>query len=231
MIFLLDYDGTIVPIQKYPHLAKISKDTKDTLTELSEIHKVAIVTGRDIESFRGVFGKIPENIYVVTSHGLEIYKGEELINILSEYNMPDTSDLEKRLKEFEGIFFEKKRGGFAIHYRNFKGDIEMLENIFDSFVKENPPHKVIKGKKIFEAVYSKANKGKGIEELFKITGWDPEEAVYLGDDTTDFDAFESIRKLGGKAYYVGKVKPPVPIDGILKSPEEVIKWLKKFIRN
>ncbi len=229
MIFLLDYDGTIVPIADSPELALIDSDTKYLIENLLDIYKVAIVTGRDFESFREVFGKIPKELYVITSHGLEIYKDDKFIKGDERSTLPPTNILEKKIKDMNGVLLEKKRGGFALHYRMYKGEEKDIKEIFEYFVKRYPPKKIIEGKKILEAIYSESNKGKGIEMLFNLTNWNPKRAVYIGDDTTDFDAFRTIRKLGGKAYFVGNIKPPVGVDGTFKDVDEVILWLKKFI--
>jgi len=229
MILLLDYDGTLVPIAERPELAKIDERTKGIIEILSEKCKVAIVTGRDYESFRRVFGNIKDTIYLVTSHGAEIYK--DSVKIFEDIidNIPPLEDLKKCISSLNGIDIEEKKGGFALHYRRFRGDEENIRKIFYEFVSKYPPRKIIEGKKIFEAIYSQADKGKGIKNLFNITGWNPEDAIYIGDDTTDFDAFKVIRSLGGKAYYVGNSKPPEEIDGIFKNPQEVRLWLSKII--
>ena len=228
MIFLLDYDGTIVPIAPAPDAAVIDDKTKNLIENLLRKHKVAIVTGRDYDSFRKVFGKVPENLFVVASHGYEIYRDETLIHKEMEVYKPPLEDLEKKISNMDGVFLEKKRGGFALHYRLFGGKEGEVKKIFSEFIKKHPPRKIIEGKKVLEGVYSEADKGKGIERLFKITGWNPKDAVYIGDDTTDFDAFRVIKNLGGKAYYVGANIPPVNIDHRLKDVEEVIELLESF---
>ncbi len=229
MILLLDYDGTIVPIAEKPELARIDAETKRIIEYISENCKLAIVTGRDYKSFKNVFGDIKDTIYLITSHGVEIFRNS--IKIFEERidNPPPLEELKKEISQFEGINIEDKRGGFALHYRRFKGDVERIKRIFYEFVNKYPPRKIIEGKKVYEALYSDTNKGKGIINLFNVTGWNPLEAIYVGDDTTDFDAFKTIKRLGGKAYYVGENKPPVEIDGIFKNTEEVRLWLLKIM--
>ncbi len=229
MILLLDYDGTIVPIAEKPELARIDAETKRIIEYISENCKLAIVTGRDYKSFKNVFGDIKDTIYLITSHGVEIFR--DSIKIFEERidNPPPLEELKKEISQFEGINIEDKRGGFALHYRRFKGDVERIKRIFYEFVNKYPPRKIIEGKKVYEALYSDTNKGKGIINLFNTTGWNPLEAIYVGDDTTDFDAFKTIKRLGGKAYYVGENKPPVEIDGIFKNTEEVRLWLLKIM--
>ncbi len=229
MILLLDYDGTIVPIAEKPELARIDAETKRIIEDISENCKLAIVTGRDYKSFKNVFGEIKDTIYLITSHGVEIFR--DSIKIFEEKidNPPPIEELEKEISRLEGIDIENKKGGFALHYRRFKGNEEEIRRIFYEFINKYPPKKIIEGKKVYEALYSDTNKGKGIINLFNVTGWNPSEAIYVGDDTTDFDAFKTIKHLGGKAYYVGIKKPHVEIDGIFKNTEEVRIWLLKIM--
>ena len=95
MIILLDYDGTLTPIVSKPWEAKIDPERKRFIEELSKEHTVAIVTGRDIKSFKEVFGDIPSSLYVVTSHGARIYRDNDLVADFLEAKMPDLSELKE----------------------------------------------------------------------------------------------------------------------------------------
>lgn len=225
MIIFLDYDGTLVPIREFPYLAVIEPERKKLLEDLARKHRTVIITGRDKGSFSQVFGDVPKEIYLVTSHGARIYRGERLMADYLEAEMPNLTPLRERLRGFPGTFLEEKEGCFALHYRSFKGDEEEVIRVFDEFISENPPLKVIRGKKVLEAVYGKFDKGTGVERALKLLGWDmKEKVIYIGDDTTDIDAFRKIKDLGGTALYVG-FPPPPEADGFLRDVEEVYSFL------
>ncbi|MDQ7081574.1 MAG: trehalose-phosphatase [Aquificota bacterium] len=225
MIIFLDYDGTLVSIREFPYLAVIDPERKKLIESLARRHKAVIITGRDKRSFSRVFGKVPEDIYLVTSHGARVYRGEQLIEDHLKAEMPDLTPLRERLAGLPGTFLEEKEGCFALHYRSFKGNEEEVIRIFDEFVSGNPPLKVIKGKKVLEAVYGEFDKGKGVETALKVLSWDGKEKVlYIGDDTTDIDAFKKVREIGGTALYVG-FPPPPEADGFLRDVEEVYRFL------
>ena len=228
MIIFLDYDGTLVPIQEFPYLAKIDPERKEFLRELGRVHTVAVVTGRDKRSFSNVFGEVPPEIFLVTSHGAKIYRGEDLIANFLDGKVPDLGPLKEALKDLPGTFLEEKEGCFALHYRSFKGDEALVEEAFYRFVRDHPPLKVIRGKKVLEAVYGEFDKGKGVERFLKVTGWKGDEPViYVGDDTTDMDAFRVVKKIGGRAYFVGE-RPPPGVDGVLRDVEEVYRFLRSL---
>ncbi len=225
MVILLDYDGTLTPIAPKPSEARIDPERKEFLEELSRRHRLAIVTGRDMDSFREVFGEVPETMYVVTSHGAKIYRGKKLIGNFLNGEVPDLSKLRERLKDLEGVLLEEKEGCFAIHYREYRGDEEKVKKVFYEFLREHPPKKVIEGKKVLEAIYGGFDKGTAVENFLRLVGRKPdEELVYIGDDTTDLFALRKVRELGGKAVFVGEKKPP-EADILLKDVDEVYKFL------
>ncbi len=228
MILLLDYDGTLTPIVPDPNRAYIERERKEFLDRLSKEHTLAIVTGRDMKSFRSVFGKVPKSLYVITSHGAKLYKGERLLKELFPSKVPDLSPLREKVRKLEGVVLEEKEGCFALHFRNFKGDEEHIKKLFSEFIKDNPPAKVIEGKKVLEGVYGDFDKGKGVEEFLKFLGWEGEEGLlYIGDDTTDLYAMEKVRSLGGRTIFVGTEKP-LQADEVLPDVEAVYRFLESL---
>jgi len=228
MILLLDYDGTLVPIVEHPDRAAIGREEKKLLTKLSKKHTLALVTGRDIESFKRVFGEIPDSIYVISSHGSRIFRNETLIKEFSAEKLPDLGELKEKIKDMEGVFIEKKEGCFALHYRGYRGDEEAVRRVFRDFVKKHPPRKVIEGKKVLEALYTDQDKGRAVANFLRLLNWDGREPViYIGDDVTDLYAFRKVKELGGTALFVGEEKPP-EADGILRNVQEVYSFLKNF---
>ncbi len=228
MILLLDYDGTLVPIVEHPDRAKIGREEKKLLIKLSEQHTVAIVTGRDIESFRRVFGKIPDSIYVISSHGSKVFRNEALVKEFSSGKIPDLGELMEKIKDMKGVFVEKKEGCFALHYRGYRGDEEEVRKVFRDFVVKHPPRKVIEGKKVLEALYTDQDKGRAVADFLRLTGWNGREPViYIGDDVTDLYAFRKVKELGGTALFVGEEKPP-EADGVLRNVQEVYSFLRKL---
>ncbi|MDQ7081785.1 MAG: trehalose-phosphatase [Aquificota bacterium] len=229
MILLLDYDGTLTPIASDPAGAKIELQRKEFLTELSKRHTLAIITGRDIESLRKVFGDIPPTIYAVTSHGASAYKDSKLLKRFATAELPDLSPLKERLFPIEGVIIEEKEGCFAVHYRRVgKKEEERVKEAFREFIEKYSPKKVIEGKKVLEAVYGGFDKGTAVKNFLELIGWDGREPViYIGDDTTDRDALKAVRELGGIGIFVGERKPP-EADRLLKNVEEVYEFLRSL---
>ncbi len=225
MIIFLDYDGTLTPIVQHPKEAKIDRHRKEFLTELSKKHTVVIVTGRDIRSFKEVFGDIPKTLYVITSHGAKIYRDGKLVKNFFKGKIPDLSELREQLKGMRGVFLEEKDGCFALHYRGLEEGEDKIKKIFRDFVEKFPPVRIIEGKKVLEGIYGEFDKGRGVENFLRFIGWRGKEPViYIGDDTTDFYAFKKVRELGGKAIFVGKGEHP-EVDLVLEDVDHVYEFL------
>ena len=227
MFILLDYDGTLVPIREEPSLARIEPSRKRFIEELSRKLNVAIVTGRSEESFREVFGSVPDSLYLLTSHGGVIQKGNSTIYRFNA-NMPDLSPLKEELKRFKGVFVEEKHGGFALHFRKNPQAEEELREVFLEFTRRTNPQRIIFGKKVMEAIYGHFDKGKGITKLIEILGQGREELLYIGDDRTDLIAFDAVKKLGGKTIFVGDSAEGKQADRVLRSVEEVYDLLRSL---
>jgi alpha,alpha-trehalase len=203
----LDYDGVLTPIVQHPDLAVLSDETRQILADLASVLTVAVVSGRDVADVREKV-RLP-GIYYAGSHGFDIISptGEPVIDErlerFQQYLAPldtATDKLERELHEVEGSQVERKRFAIAVHYRRVReADLERVE----AAVWETAPHvpllRVTTGKKIFEFRPDfDWDKGHALLWLQRELGLDRPDVtpLYLGDDTTDEDAFRVIRKQG-----------------------------------
>jgi alpha,alpha-trehalase len=203
----LDYDGVLTPIVQHPDLAVLSDETRQILADLASVLTVAVVSGRDVADVRDKV-RLP-GIYYAGSHGFDIISptGEPVIDErlerFQEYLAPldkATDMLERELRDVEGSQVERKRFAIAVHYRRVREpDLERVE----AAVRETAPHvpllRVTTGKKIFEFRPDfDWDKGHALHWLQRELDLDRPDVtpLYLGDDTTDEDAFRVIRKQG-----------------------------------
>lgn len=205
-VLFLDYDGTLTPIVKRPEDAVISEEMQEALRHCAEKFTVAAVSGRDMDDLKNMVGV--DSLIYAGSHGFRISgpnglyrKHEKTAEIL-----PQLDKLEEQLqKEFaeidEGIQIDRKRYAIGVHYRNAKEEsVPAITKKVDEIVRHNPDFKKGEGKKILEI---KPNvdwhKGKAVLWLLEKLGLDDNSKyvpIYIGDDITDEDAFESLRDFG-----------------------------------
>ena len=209
--YFSDYDGTLVPIVKNPDLAQLSPETKNLLIHLAEIPSISvgIVSGRglsDIQMHVGI-----SHIFYVGSHGLEIAMPDGTMKPTPlDLNMTRAlEEIRKKItfiqKAHDGILIEDKGACLAVHYRNVNPlSAPAIGEAVRIIEAEHVPHVILKsGKKVWEFVPNlNVTKGTAIEEIYKTL---PNQAlwVYAGDDRTDEDAFEVVRRLRGITIHVG----------------------------
>ncbi len=235
-VFFLDYDGTLTPIVDKPSMAVLSPEMKETLIALNKKFQVAIVSGRSREDVENLVD-IKELLYA-GNHGFDI-KGQELELIMPEVQkfMPliekITEQLKSKLGSIEGCILEKKKFSAAVHYRlvNEK-DFLLIKEEVQSILKQEPSLKLMNGKKVFELLPKiDWDKGKALMWVMKALNisWDTHNVIYIGDDTTDENAFR-ILKTRGAGILVSSKPVASFADFLLNSTDEVKKLFEATIK-
>lgn len=241
-IFLfLDYDGTISPIAGTPYKAVISKETRALLKKLSGHHKykVAIISGRALKDIKNKIGL--KHVIYAGNHGLEIEGPKiDFKYSLTLQHRAIIKDIGKKLKsavrKFKGVIIENKTICLSLHYRLARReDVPLIKSLFQSAVlpyAAGGKVKISSGKKMLE-VRPPVNWNKGSiamwllarERVFlKSKSIVP---IYIGDDSTDEDAFKALREKG-ITIFVGKPRAS-GAKYYLKNTEEVSKFLETLI--
>ena len=242
VIFLfLDYDGTLAPIAEAPDKAKISKGTKELLSQLSKNlrFKLAIISGRSLTDIKNSIGL--KDIIYAGNHGLEIEGPDikftsqispRLKSIIRVIN----DDLLAKLSGIKGAYIEDKGLTISVHYRLVSnGDLPLLQSIFTEITKPF----IVRGK-------IKISSGKKVYEIKPPFQWDKGEVVlwllarqqflrgestilpvYIGDDVTDEDAFK-VLKNKGLTVFAGESSGSEAAY-YLKNTEEVAEFLKRIL--
>lgn len=235
-VFFFDYDGTLTPIVQQPDLAKISPEMKEIIRQLSLKYKLAIVSGRERRNLQTLVD-IP-GIFYAGDHGLDIIGPDiSMIHPKAKRFLPLIQNISKSLdtslSHIPGVIVEKKKMSVAIHYRQVsKEDLPGLKLPLKKILKENREDiRLLKGKKVVEfSPNIEWNKGKAVLWILNTLGldWSEHKIFYLGDDTTDEDAFRILRTRGTSILIAEKAQKSAA-DFRLSSPEEVKCWLKYFL--
>lgn len=206
IILLLDFDGTLAPIVRRPHLARMAPALRRQITRLAKKPgwTVGVVSGRDLKTVRQKV-RIPGIIYA-GNHGYEILfpgkkvivhpaarKARKLISALC-------ADLRKALRKIPGALVENKIYSASLHTRTLTPKAEReAERIFMNGVKGALKKRQIiitRGKKVLE-IRPPARWDKGKAVLYILKNLKKKcFPIYIGDDKTDEDAFKALRKKG-----------------------------------
>jgi trehalose 6-phosphate phosphatase len=240
VLFLTDYDGTLTPIVDEPELANFSQETRKLLRALARNRRytVGIVSGRALSDLKSRVGL--EGIIYAGNHGLEIEGfGSSFLEPIAEEMRPLLNILGQVLsttvRGIKGAFVENKGLTLSVHYRTVD-EIEERK-VEDAFSRITDPLrvtgniKITHGKKVYEIRPPVDwDKGKAIAWLIakckETRGKGGALSIYLGDDLTDEDGFKVIERNNGISIFVGEESFQSVARYFLKSPEEVVEFLK-----
>jgi trehalose 6-phosphate phosphatase len=194
---LTDIDGTLAPIVPTPDMSEVSEELKDLLRILSARYLlVAGISGRKTEDAFGLIGL--EDVVYFGNHGFEILRDGEVEVI------PEALPYREKVQELEhlarkelaplGAFVEEKGITASIHYRNAPPEVGEKCVEFVEREGERLGLRITVGRGVVEARPPiRADKGTAVRTL--VEEYQPARAMFLGDDTTDLDAFRELEVL------------------------------------
>ncbi len=200
LLLFLDFDGTLAPIVEQPAMARLLPGTRQILLALtlSPNVSVAVISGRALADLRKLVGL--EGVVYVGNHGLEIsgpglqfleptaVAQQELLRNLA-------ADLSTRLGTVEGAEVEYKGLTISVHFRRVApARLNRVRRMVRAALAPLAGHFGIRvGKKVYEICPESGwNKGNAVRWIRSQIGYSNTLEIYIGDDITDEDAFESL---------------------------------------
>ena len=232
----LDFDGTLAEIANHPSEVTLGGSTLEALAACAARSDtdVAIVSGRALSDLASLL-TLP-NIVLVGNHGLEIAGAS-----LAPFTHPDLVHFDTRMRELAkalaticppGCWVEDKVASLTLHFRNANPSDQVGVSVrakelardhgFQArdalcAVEVRPPTDWDKGDAVLHVLRSLH--GRAWSESV--------EAVYVGDDETDEDAFRALQGLG-VTFRVGRAERPtfathrVPN---VAAVEQLLRWI------
>jgi trehalose 6-phosphate phosphatase len=140
--------------------------------------------------------------------------------------------ISEELGRIQGSQVERKKFSIAVHYRQVEQkDLDAVKDAVERVAKEFPDLRESSGKKIFELQPDiDWNKGKALLWLLEKLDLDGPDVVplYIGDDTTDEDAFEVLAERG-IGIIVRDGPRPTKARYALEDPDQVRTFLEALI--
>ncbi len=194
LLIACDYDGVIAPIAADPSRAIPLPEMVECLDRLAALRQtdVAVVSGRSIESLRLLLNQTT-NWHLIGCHGAEW--ADRRWTIENQISHDAFQPLLVRLRELSlevpGCMIEEKPYGIAFHYRNVEPRlVEGLMPRLLALANDRPSVMLRRGKMVVEFSITSTNKGDAFKRLRYLTG--ATAAVFVGDDVTDEDAFQTL---------------------------------------
>ena len=248
LAIMLDFDGTLAPLVSHPMLSEIPPDTKEILHKLREVPgiQVAMISGRPVED---LMDKVDINgICYSGSHGNVIRFSEEFgyENRFDPALQLIKDKLENELFKndtFAGVWVEDKRYTMTVHFNQAESPHQdLLERQTILFLDETAramegkTFMIMPGHKSVE-VKGQGAKNKGFAVTKILNEWlflekitENYGAIYIGDDTTDEDAFRALKR-DGISIRVGRNSINTEADHVLADVTHVKRLLKWILVN
>lgn len=233
VVVFLDYDGTLTPIVESPDKAVLSDYMREAVVKLADVCTVAVISGRDLQDVRDMVGI--QNIFYAGSHGFDIAgpKGRKIEFQQGKEFLPALDQAEEllteKLKTIDGALVERKRFSIAVHYRKVEDNaVERVGELVDQVLEQVPCLRKSHGKKVYDLRPKiNWNKGRALMWLLNALNLDNRNVIplYIGDDTTDEDAFKAVRDRG-IGIVVTEEPRPTAATYVLKDPDEVGRFLE-----
>lgn len=238
LLLVLDYDGTLAPIQIRRDRAVPLPGVVPTLRTLSANPgtTVAVLSGRPVADLLAFLASgRPEEldrIQLLGEHGWERLRSGELLR----HALPTAAA--ELLRRAEGMasdagwseLLEKKRTALVLHTRALAPDLARTvelrcRRLWSPFARSADLRlDTIDGG--LELRAAGRDKGTALRELLAES---PPGALllYIGDDETDEDAFRQVGQ-HGFGLRVAKCPGPTAADGALTSCAEVVRWIERL---
>jgi len=200
---LLDIDGTLSPIAPTPEAARLLPGMAPLLERAAtQFDVIAAISGRAASDARRLVGIV--SLLYIGNHGLERWNpGEDAPQVIAAAQpylpaIAQALDLAERelAPRLPGLLVERKGASGSIHTRGCAQPQAALQSVLETL---RPPVeglglRLTEGKLVAEIRPPLAqDKGTAVEGLARERGL--RSALYLGDDTTDIDAFRALRRL------------------------------------
>jgi trehalose 6-phosphate phosphatase len=198
---LLDIDGTLAPIVRHADDAHVPEATRSVLIEVSRRYGVVgCISGRRAATARAIVAI--GTISYVGNHGGELLRaGSTAAEIdpnlvswtdrISAFAASSDTPERRRLR----VRFEDKGPIAAFHWRGAPDEEEAEGSVREiAETAQQEGFGIHWGRKVLE-VRPPVEFDKGVGVTALLDGADVSAAIYVGDDTTDLDAFRGLRSL------------------------------------
>jgi trehalose 6-phosphate phosphatase len=189
---LLDFDGTLVKLQRNPWEVRVPQRTKRMLERLAQNPRlfVAIVSGRRCQDLQTRIAV--ETLHFIGLHGAEEQgKPTKISSAVARILAQAQRGARARMSAMRGMRIEDKGMSFAVHYRGATAPVARAAKscLLDVVAPLRDTLRVLDGAMVWEVLPNEIRgKGGSVRDLLaEFPAGTP--AIYIGDDGTDETAF------------------------------------------
>jgi trehalose-phosphatase len=228
----LDFDGVLAPIVPRAEAAAAPPETLEVVARLASVVPVAVVSGRGLDDVRAKVD-LP-NVTYAGSHGFEVLHRDGSREVRTGPWADAIDEVEGTLRDVVGdlddIEVERKAAAIAVHFRNASSeDSERAAELAHEIASAHEDLTSQDGKEIVEVRPAVDwHKGRAVEDLLDdLDGGSV--PIYIGDDTTDEDAFAVVTGTGIAVVVRGEADDrPTSADYAADDPEDARRFLRSI---
>jgi trehalose 6-phosphate synthase/phosphatase len=197
---LLDYDGTLVPLERSPELARPDEELLSLLRSLAQARgmRVDVVSGRGSDVLEQWFGELPLALWA--EHGLWHRSDPGVAWQRTSDALPDlmarlTPILEQFVASTPGSHVEVKSASMAWHYRRAEREFGTRQarelRLLLTELLRNQPFEMLQGKRVVEVRARGVSKAL-VARAVRLESDPLTLVVAVGDDRTDEELFRAL---------------------------------------
>lgn len=228
----LDFDGTLVAIAPRPQDVRVPMRLAPVLRQLHGAlgGALALVSGRPIDQLDAFLA--PLRLPAAGVHGVECRGSDgRLHRHAAEPPADAVAAAQALVLLYEGLMFEPKPGGFALHFRARPAlGPACHEALLDALAAapDGADWQVMAGHCVCEVKLQRVSKGVALAVLMADPCFAGRRPVYVGDDVTDEDGIRAAQAAGGVGVRVGG--GATQARHWLADPPAVLHWLGEAAR-
>lgn len=224
----LDVDGTLLDIAPGPGEVHVTARARHALQIALERENgaVALISGRPIGNLDRLFA--PLRLPAAGIHGLERRDARGKLS-RPEFATAGLGTARERIAPFvnatRGLQLEDKRCSLAVHFRMAPHMEPKVRDLFGELqCLLGPGFQVLNGKYCLEIQPVAMTCGAAIAAFMREAPFAGRLPVFVGDDDTDEDGFQTVNELGGLSIRVGH-RPGTAAQWRLANVNAVLAWL------
>lgn len=223
----LDFDGTLVELAPTPEAIEVPESLGPLLERWRDRldGALALVSGRSLDSLQR---HMPQPLAMAGSHGAEWCDSAGQRDQAVQH-APEFARLKRALIDYasrEGLLYEDKGHALALHFRQQPESQPALDREIERrLAGAESDIRLIRGNAVRELQPVGVDKGAALARFMQRAPFRGRRPVYLGDDTTDEDAFEWVNARGGLTVKVGS--GPTKARERLADPRTVLDFMHR----
>lgn len=203
-----DFDGTLVELAETPDEIDVphslAAELERAVRELDSAF--AVITGREIADIDRFLA--PLHLPIAGAHGTQRRRADGFVETVDPATLLAAEEIAHAIEPLvaanPALIMEAKEGAVALHYRQAPELEDTARIAMEDALHHVTDFTLISGKMVFEARPSGVNKGDALRAFMREEPFLGRTPIFIGDDTTDEDAFIAAQELGGVGIKLGE---------------------------